>query len=85
MLRTVTIIIFLLLSAFKSGLSPEQQAQVQALRAELDATKKEVIAAEAKDAQYSGGAVKAFTTLLWASYRGQAHSTKARKKADPAL
>ena len=65
MLRKILVLIGvgLILNACKSGLSPEQQAQVQALRAELDATRKEVVAAEAKDAKYSGGVVKAFSTL----------------------
>jgi hypothetical protein len=53
----------LILGACSGGLSPGQQAQIQALRVELDATKKEVAAAEARDAQYVGGLVKAFTTL----------------------
>lgn len=53
----------LLLGACSRGLSPEEQAQVQMLRSELDATKKEVVAATNKDAQYSGGVIKAFTTL----------------------
>lgn len=52
-----------ILGACTSGLNSEQQAQVQALRVELEATKKEVAAAEMKDVQYTGGAIKAFITL----------------------
>ena len=52
-----------ILGACTSDLNSEQQVQVQALRVELEATKKEVAVAEMKDVQYTGGAIKAFTTL----------------------
>lgn len=51
------------LSGCSRSLTPEEQAQIQALRTELDATKKEVAAAEVQNAQYSGGLVKALITL----------------------
>lgn len=54
-----TILSILLAVSFLGGctrnLSPESQAQVQALRAELESTKKEVSAAEAQRARQSGG------------------------------
>lgn len=52
----------LLMSCTKS-LTPEEQAQVQALHTELEATKKEVAAAEAQNSQYSSGLVKVLVTL----------------------
>lgn len=45
------------------SLTPEELAQVQALRTELEATKKEVSAAEVQNAQFSGGLVKALIAL----------------------
>ena len=54
---------FCFLSGCTRGLTPEEQAQVQALRTELEATKKEVSAAEVQNAQYGGGLVKALITL----------------------
>ena len=51
------------LSACTRSLRPEEQAQVQALRTELEETKKEVSAAEEQNAQYSGGLVKALIAL----------------------
>ena len=65
MLRKLVICIgcAVILWACTSGLNSEQQAQVQALRVELEATKKEVAVAEMKDVQYTGGAIKSFTTL----------------------
>lgn len=53
------ICVAVLLGACTRSLSPEEQAQVQALRTELEVTKKEVAAAEAQNAQYSGGVIKA--------------------------
>jgi hypothetical protein len=47
----------------KKSLSAEEQAQVQALRTELDATQKEVSATELQNAKYSGGLVKAQMAL----------------------
>ncbi len=55
--------VFCFLSGCTRSLTPEEQAQVQALRTELEATKKEVSAAEVQNAQYSGGLVKALITL----------------------
>ena len=51
------------LGACTRSLSPEEQAQIQALRTELEATKKEVAAVEAQNAQYSGGLVKALIAV----------------------
>lgn len=58
-----TVFVFALLGGCTRSLSPEEQAQVQALRTELEATKKEVTAAEAQKAQYSGGFVKALIAI----------------------
>lgn len=49
------------LGACTRNLSPEEQAQIQELRTELEVTRKEVAAAEAQNAQYSGGLVKALS------------------------
>lgn len=43
--------------------SPEEQAQIQALRIELETTKKEVLAAKALEAKYSGGLVNALVVV----------------------
>lgn len=51
------------LGACTRSLSPEEQAQVQALRTELEAIKKEVSAAEVQSVQYSGGLVKTLISL----------------------
>jgi len=51
------------LGSCTNGISPEQQAQVQSLRAELDITKQEIAAATSKYVQYSGGAIKALTAM----------------------
>lgn len=51
------------LGACTRSLSPEEQAQVQALRTELEATKKEVAATEVQNTQYSGGLIKALMAL----------------------
>ena len=51
------------LVACTRSLRPEEQDQVQALRTELEATKKEVAAVEAQNAQYSGGLVKALIAV----------------------
>ena len=51
------------LGACTRSLSQAEQAQVQALRTDLEATKKEVAVAEAQNAQYGGGLVKALITL----------------------
>ncbi|MDR0260650.1 MAG: hypothetical protein LBI76_12685, partial [Comamonas sp.] len=55
--------ICLALVGCKKSLSAEEQAQVQALRTELDATQKEVSATELQNAKYSGGLVKAQMAL----------------------
>jgi hypothetical protein len=52
-----------LLGACTRTLTPEKQAQVQALRAELEATKREVLAAEAQNAHYADGLIKALIAL----------------------
>ncbi|TJY58885.1 hypothetical protein E4T66_14905 [Sinimarinibacterium sp. CAU 1509] len=52
-----------LLGACTRSLSPEEQARVEALRTELEATKREVAGAEAQNAQYSGGLVKALLSV----------------------
>ena len=52
-----------LLTGCAKTLTAEEKAQVQALRSELDATKKEVATAEVANAQYAGGLLKAFVTL----------------------
>lgn len=52
-----------LLAACTRSLSLEEQAQVQALRTQLEATKTEVIAAEVQNAQYASGLVKALISL----------------------
>ncbi len=51
------------LSACTQSLTPEEQAQVNALRTELEATKKEVTAAELQNSQYSGGLVKTLIAI----------------------
>lgn len=51
------------MSGCTRSLTPEEQAQVQVLRSELEATKKEVSAAEVQNAQYSGGLVKVLIAL----------------------
>lgn len=51
------------LGACTRSLSPEEQTQVQALRTELEATKKEVAATEVQNAQYSGGLIKTLIAL----------------------
>ena len=51
------------LSACTQSLTPEEQAQVQVLRAELEATKKDVSAAELENSQYSGGLVKTLIAI----------------------
>lgn len=51
------------LSACTQSLTPEEQAQVTALRTELEATKKEVSAAELQNSQYSGGLVKTLIAI----------------------
>lgn len=58
-----SICIAALLGACTRSLSPEEQALVQALRTELEATKKEVAAAEAQYTQYSGGLIKVLIGL----------------------
>lgn len=52
-----------LLGACARSLSPEEQSQVQGLKTELEATKKEVAAAEVENAQYSGGVIKLLIAL----------------------
>src|SRR5215475_2602579 len=49
--------------SLQPDLTPEEQAQIQALRTELEATKKEVLAAEVQNAQYAGGLVKVLIAL----------------------
>ncbi len=58
-----TICAFAFLGACTRSLSPEEQAQVHALRVELDTSKKEISAAEALSAQYSGGLLQALISL----------------------
>lgn len=53
-----TIFISVFLGACTRSLSPEEQAHVQALRTELEATKKEISSAEVQDAHYDGGLIK---------------------------
>lgn len=55
--------LILALGSCSKSLSPEQQAQVNLLTHELSATDAALSSAVATDAQYSGGAVKALTTL----------------------
>lgn len=57
------ILLSALLGACTRSLSPGEQAQVQALRTELEATKKEISSAQVQDARYSGGLVKAMSAL----------------------
>lgn len=57
----ICVVVFI--GACTRSLSPEDLAKVQALRTELEATKKEVAAAEALNAQYSGGAIKVLIAL----------------------
>lgn len=57
----ICVVVFV--GACTRSLSPEDQAKVQALRTELEATKEEVAAAEALNAQYSGGAIKVLIAL----------------------
>lgn len=59
----VCVFVVLALGACSKSMSPEQKAQVAALNQEIDATNETLAAAKATDAKYSGGAVKAFTTL----------------------
>lgn len=58
-LSVCVLCICLALVGCKKSLSAEEQAQVQALRTELDATQKEVSATELQNAKFSGGLVKA--------------------------
>lgn len=59
----VCLFLVLALGACSKSLSPEEKAQVAALNQELTSTNDALAAAKATDAKYSGGAVKAFTTL----------------------
>jgi len=59
----ISVICIVALGACKHSLSPEEQSQAQALRAELEATRKEVAAAEADNSKYSGGAIKTLIAL----------------------
>jgi hypothetical protein len=58
-----TIFVVALLGGCNRSLSPEEQIQVQALQTELETTKKEVTAAELKNAQINGGLLKVLTLV----------------------
>lgn len=60
---TVALVAMFVVAGCSRSLTPEEQAQAQALRLELDATKKEVLAAEALNAQYAGGVIKTLVAL----------------------
>lgn len=59
----VGVFFILFVSACSVGLSPEEQAQLQALKTDLEATKHEISTAEKKSDQFSGGAIKVLASL----------------------
>jgi hypothetical protein len=57
------LLVGLLIAGCSHSLTPKQKAQITALDSQLDAVKTELTAAKAKDAEYTGGVVKAFVSV----------------------
>jgi hypothetical protein len=57
------VLVALTLISCSKSLSPEEQAQLQSLKGDLETTRKEIAAASAQGTQYSGGLIKALIAI----------------------